>query len=543
MGERAVRDLAVGSRQDFPPVIAAIPITKRQTRIALGVIIFILGVVVIVAPFASVRLLRVDAFLPVLQAVMCVVDIITAAFLFAQYSIHPMYALLAVASAYVFSGLFAFLQTLAFPGAYSTTGLIGDGIDTAGWLFVLWHTTFLLCVMTYALSKDSDGAVTSASKPVAVVIAITIICVLTATVGLTWIVIAGAAYLPRLFTSVARQTLFASGLDVFLWLLSIAALMLLCVRRRTILDLWLIVILLAWWPNFVVAIFVPFVRFSLGWYASRCLTLAASSMLLFVLLAETTALYGRLAGANILLRRERDNKLMNVQAIMAAIAHEVRQPLAAIVTNANAGLRFIAKVPPNQGDVRATLDRIGRDGHRTIEVFEGLRALFRKVDEGIQSVDINKIILGVLRSLDVEFQDHSIELQSELTAELPLVDGNKSQLEEVIFNLVRNAIEAMETTTNRSRMLRVRTEPHAHDTIAVTVQDTGPGIDPKLIDGIFNAFNTTKSQGTGLGLAICRMIIVHHGGALTASSDGKNGALFQVVLPTKRMEAIDVSPQ
>jgi signal transduction histidine kinase len=109
------------------------------------------------------------------------------------------------------------------------------------------------------------------------------------------------------------------------------------------------------------------------------------------------------------LRRERDNKLMNVQAIMAAVAHEVRQPLAAIVTNANAGLRFIAKVPPNQSDVRATLDRIGRDGHRTIEVFEGLRALFRN-DEGIQLVDINKIILDVLRSLDAEFQEHSIEL-------------------------------------------------------------------------------------------------------------------------------------
>jgi hypothetical protein len=295
MQNRAVENLPVGSSQDFPPVIAAVPITKRQTRIALGVIILILSAVVIVAPFASVRLVRVDAFLPVLQAVMCVVDIITAAFLFAQYSIHPMYALLAVASAYVFSGLFAFLQTLAFPGAYSATGLIGDGIDTAGWLFVLWHTMFLLGVIAYALSKDADGAVTPDSKPVTVVIAITIICVLTATVGLTWIVIAGAGHLPRLFTSVASQTLFASGLDVFLWLLSIAALVLLFVRRRTILDLWLIVILLAWWPNFVVAIFVPVVRFSLGWYASRCLTLAASSMLLFVLLAETTALPNTLA--------------------------------------------------------------------------------------------------------------------------------------------------------------------------------------------------------------------------------------------------------
>jgi C4-dicarboxylate-specific signal transduction histidine kinase len=249
----------------------------------------------------------------------------------------------------------------------------------------------------------------------------------------------------------------------------------------------------------------------------------------------------RLARSNLLLERERDNKLMNVEATMAAIAHEVRQPLAAIVANGGAALRFLTKVPPDQDEVRAALNRIVSDGHRTGEVLDGLRALFRKSDPGKQPVDVNKIIFGVLLSLRRELNDHGVELRSDLSPKLPLVDGHGSQLEEVISNLVHNATEAMDATTDRSRVLRVISEPRADDAIAVTVQDSGPGIDPKRISGIFTAFITTKSQGTGWGLAICRMIIEHHGGQLTASSDGKNGASFQFVLPTNHTEAISAS--
>jgi signal transduction histidine kinase len=118
-----------------------------------------------------------------------------------------------------------------------------------------------------------------------------------------------------------------------------------------------------------------------------------------------------------------------------------------------------------------------------------------------------------------------------LTPELPLVDGNRNQLQQVIFNLLHNALEAMETTTNPGRVLRVRTELRGRDAIVVAVEDSGPGIDPKQLDGIFGAFFTTKPLGMGLGLAICRMIIERHGGQLTAASDGKRGALFQFVLP------------
>jgi signal transduction histidine kinase len=137
----------------------------------------------------------------------------------------------------------------------------------------------------------------------------------------------------------------------------------------------------------------------------------------------------------------------------------------------------------------------------------------------------------VLESLRGDLQDRGVVAYQDLSAELPLVKGHGGQLREVMFNLVNNAVEAMNTTINRSRVLRVRTELRGHDKIAVSVQDSGPGIDPKQIDGIFGAFFTTKVHGTGLGLAICRMIIERHSGKLTASSDGKSGALFQFVLP------------
>jgi len=236
------------------------------------------------------------------------------------------------------------------------------------------------------------------------------------------------------------------------------------------------------------------------------------------------------------LKRERDNKLMNVQAITATIAHEVRQPLSAIAANGSAALRFLAKTPPELEEVRAALKRLISDTHRTSEVFDGIRALFGQSARKLTPVNVNEIIFGILRSSRKELRDHDIDARLELASELPLVEGHRRQLEAVIANLVHNAIEAMDATTDRDRVLWVRTKASGHDAITVSVQDSGPGIDPKRIDGIFGAFFTTKSHGIGLGLAICRTIIEHHGGQLTATSDGKNGTLFQFALPTKSIE-------
>ncbi len=269
------------------------------------------------------------------------------------------------------------------------------------------------------------------------------------------------------------------------------------------------------------------------------LVVTLGAFILASLFAERREHEVQLARSNMMLERERDNKLANVQAITAAIAHEVRQPLAAIVTNSNAALRFLAKEPPDKAEVKAALDRIVGDSHRTSEVFDGIRALFRKIDQDQQPLDMNQIILRVLHSLRSEFSEHRIEVRQELQPRLPHVSGHKGQFEEVIFNLARNAIEAMDTVTERSRVLQVSTGLHDSSTVVVAVQDSGPGIDPKQLDEIFDAFVTTKSYGIGLGLAICRMIIEHHGGQLAASSDGKNGALFKFSVPIAGAKSCD----
>jgi signal transduction histidine kinase len=261
------------------------------------------------------------------------------------------------------------------------------------------------------------------------------------------------------------------------------------------------------------------------------LVVALSAYVLASLFAQQRESAEHLRKSNVMLKREQDNKLMNAQAITAAIAHEVKQPLAAIVINGGAALRFLDRIPPELAEARTNLKSMISDGHRTSDVFDGIRALFGKGEQIRLPVDMNNIIRGVLQSLRNELQDNGVETRLELATELPLVHSYGRQLEEVIFNLVHNAIEAMDAARDRGRVLRVRTELNDHDAITVAVQDSGPGIDPKKIEGIFGAFFTTKPDGMGLGLAICRMIIEHHGGQLTASSDGKNGSLFQFDLP------------
>jgi signal transduction histidine kinase len=261
------------------------------------------------------------------------------------------------------------------------------------------------------------------------------------------------------------------------------------------------------------------------------LVVALSAYVLAALFAERRESEAGLARSNALLQRERDNKLLNAQSIVAAIAHEVRQPLTRITTGGNAAQRFLKMVPPQQDKAQTALEGIVNAGHITSEIIEGFRALFAKSDQRQQLLDVNEIIRGALEPMSSELADHHVELRSELISDLPHVYGNRSQLQEVVSNLIVNAIEAMETTSSPDRVLRVRTELCDDKAIAVVVEDSGPGIDKDRLGSIFTPFVTTKGYGKGLGLAISRMIVEYHGGKLTASSNHKAGASFQFMLP------------
>jgi PAS domain S-box-containing protein len=237
--------------------------------------------------------------------------------------------------------------------------------------------------------------------------------------------------------------------------------------------------------------------------------------------------------AVIRLERERDNKLMNIEVVTASIAHEVRQPLAAIAISGGAALIFLEREPLDLDEVRAILNRMMGECHRVSEVFDTIRALFRRVDQKREPTVVNEIVIDVLQSMREELTNHGVSTETELAPELQRVDGHRNQLRQVIFNLINNAIESMDNTMDRSRVLRVITKSHGPEAIIVAVEDSGPGINPKRLDSIFDPFITTKPDGMGLGLAICRMIVERHDGKLSASSDGKNGARFQLVLPVR----------
>jgi signal transduction histidine kinase len=517
--------------QEVQIAIAATPISARERNIAFGVIVVVAVLDAIVAPFAQVQLARVDAFIPAVQSVMCVIDLLTAVLLLAQYSIQPTRGVLAVASGYVFSGLFAFIQTLTFPGAYSPTGLIGDGINTASWIFAFWHTAFPLALIVYALSKDGNAVSDLSGGSIGVSIVSTIAFVLVVTAALTWVAAGDVRYLPAMYLNTLQQTPLANYLNIFLWAINFAAFVLLFIRGRTVLDIWLTVVLFAWWPNFFVAIFDTFVRFSAGWYVGRLVALAASSTLLIVLLTESAALYGRLANALLLVRRERADRLTNVQAATAAMAHELRQPLTGIATRGAAGMNWLKRTPPELNKARECIQSMIDSSFRANEIIAAIRDLYKKTPTERTMVQINDVVREVLALVQDDLQVEAVLATAEYHENLPEIHAAHTQIQQVILNLVKNAVEAMRSVAPDKRRLRIATGFHGNLGVAVYVQDSGPGISPDQQDRIFEPFFTTKPNGTGLGLSICRTIAEEHGGELHLSKTDARGTSFELVLP------------
>ncbi|MGB8534108.1 MAG: ATP-binding protein [Pseudolabrys sp.] len=274
-------------------------------------------------------------------------------------------------------------------------------------------------------------------------------------------------------------------------------------------------------------------RYSVGAYAVRTFSVIVSTIVLSAMLSEFVRVYASLVRTNQMLQRERESKLTTVAAAVAAIAHEIRQPLTAISANSSAARRFLARGPADIERVGGILDNIGKASLRANEIVEGVGALFRRANSERQSIDVNDLVIEALQVIAKELADCSITVDTQLTSELPRIMGDKGQLQEVIVNLVQNSIDAMRTVSAKLRMLHVRTEPHGRDAIAISVEDTGPGIEQKTLSSVFDAFVTTKTKGMGLGLAISQAIVERHDGRITAMSGVKGGARFEIILPIK----------
>jgi signal transduction histidine kinase len=493
-----------------------------------GVLVVMLALSALVAPFHSLQLARMDSFLPVVQTVMSAADLLTATLLLAQYSVQPHRALLVIASGYIFSGSFAFLQTLSFPGSYAPNGLIGDVYNTPAWFFVLWYTAFPLSILAYALLKDR-AQIPRWSTTTS--IAITLTCVSGAIALLSWFAIDETEHLPRFFTTgLMLQTRLSNEFNVGLTSLDSLVLLVLFVRRRTVLDLWLMVTLFAALPNFLAAVYVGSARFSLGWYTARGFALVASCLLLSVLITEMTVLYSRLASARVMQRRERTNRLASIDAATAAIAHEIRTPLASITLNVSSALHELAAQPARLDEMNVILREIEEASLKVNETITSVRGLFKNAIDQPTVISIEDVTRQVLRLLQHELQINKVLVATEFRLEASLVHADPAQLQQVILNLVKNAVEAMSSVPASHRLVNIGTRLE-QDFVFLSVRDTGAGVHPRDESRIFDAFFTTKPSGMGLGLAICSTIMERYKGRLVLAKSGPEGSTFEVTLP------------
>jgi NO-binding membrane sensor protein with MHYT domain len=266
------------------------------------------------------------------------------------------------------------------------------------------------------------------------------------------------------------------------------------------------------------------------------LALAVASITFIILaIASITSLFERKRVEEALLQARAElahvNRVTTMGQLAASIAHEINQPITAATTNANAGLLWLAADPPDLDEVRDAFDRIIKAGRQAGEVISRIRTFIKRVPARKDSFKINEAILEVIALTHGELAKNGVSLQTQLASGLPLVEGDRVQLQQVILNLTVNAIEAMNEVSDGSRDLLISTSLDTPGEVTITVRDSGRGLKPETLERLFEPFYTTKPTGMGMGLSICRSIAETHGGRLWATANVPRGASFHLSLP------------
>jgi signal transduction histidine kinase len=399
---------------------------------------------------------------------------------------------------------------------------------TWGVLTRVWRLVFPLSVIGYTLLKE-DEAKTAWPRPLSYfAVLLSAAALLVAADLVTWLTTSTRELTPSgLMFSVINHA--QADWNALLLLLALFALALLWSRRRSVLDLWLMVVMCGLLIELCLIILVGR-RYVVGWYAARVYFLVSSTLVLAVLLSETALLYARLARSVMAESREREARLMTMDVLSASIAHEMNQPLASIVTNADAAARWMGRPAPDLDEVKASLGEIRNSAYRARDLIGSIRAMIKRDGRNRLPLDVNDLVREIVALLERELQRNRISVELELDEHLPSVQADQVQLQQVLVNLITNAIDAMAEKT-WPRILRIKSAVQEPGGVLISVADTGKGIDPKIIDRIFNPLFTTKSNGMGMGLSICRSIIEGHDGRLSASAGAEGGAVFQFVLP------------
>lgn len=522
---------AVLVTEDQPLTLSNSAPGRSQKRLAVAVLLaFVTALFLSAGEISNVQLGRVDAFVPVYGTAIFVNDLITAVLLFNQFAILRSRALLAISNAYLFTALMVIPWTLTFPGVFAPGGLLGAGLQSTNWLYILRYAAFPTFVMAYTFLKDQGSPERLWERPVGMTILASIAISTAVVCGVTILVTAGNDYLPRIsidpvhFSSLwlylAGGLIFWNGLAfALLWL-----------RRRSVLDLWLMVVACAYAIEIYLVSFPGLARFSAGWYAGRTFGFVSSLLVLFALLHEIASLYAQLLSALLAQRHEREARLMTGDAVSASVVHEVKQPLTAIIASASAGLNWLDRVEPDLDNVRNALRRVLSNGERADVLIDDIRAHFKMGARARTSLDINGAIQEALTIVRDKLLAHWILVQTSLGERLPRIKGEPIQLQQVLVNLITNAIESM-ATNDGERVLSIRSEPGLSGEVMVSVEDTGKGLEAGVVDRIFEPMFTTKTHGIGMGLSICRSIVEAHEGRLWVTTGKHGGAVFHFTVP------------
>ena len=520
---------------EHPFVLSSLAPSQAQKRLAVGIVLgLLIALYMVLVPFGGLQLGVVRSFVAVYATAMFVTDFITAVLLFAQFSVLRSRAVLVIASGYLFTALLIVPYAVAFPGVFAPDGVVGD-VQTSARLYLVWHSGFPLFVIAYAMLKDETPGERVPHDRVGKAILRSALGTAAVAGLIAWSCVVGSAPLPRIMAdagSFVPDWPLVVGMPVVVS--CTAALIVLWLRRRSVLDWFLMVVLCAYLIEIPPHWYPAPARFSTGWYAVRVTGFLSSTIVLIVLLFEITALYSALLRAVVGRRREREARIVTGEAVAGTIAHEIRQPLTAMVTSADAGLRFLDRPDPNLSRAKDAFARIVADGHRAGEVVANIRANF-KSEVGARAVlDFESLIAGALALTQSELQRHRIVVEVESSLVLPEVHGNSVQLQQVLSNLVTNAIEAMKAVVE-PRVLKIRSEAHNGGSVLISVTDTGPGISPEALPRIFVPLYSTTTHGMGLGLPICRAIVEAHDGRLWFTPNAPSGASFRFTLPTSAL--------
>ena len=501
-----------------------------QKKLALFLVVLLVVIYLLVGgPFSHVQFGQVTAFLPAYVAAMFVNDAITAILLFAQYSILRSRGLLVIASGYVFSALISVPWIMTLPDELAPTALFG-GVQSTAWLFISWHGGFAMFVLGYAILKDRDSRGQywhgAPHAPIALSVSLTVAVVL----ALTFFCVVGEGQLPQVSQDPLHfNTVWPYYIGGPIVLLCTVAISVLWVRRRSMLDLWLMVVMFSYAIEMPLTYYPNPVRFSLAWYTVRVTGFISSMLVLIVLLYELTAIYRRLLRAIRDHRREREARLVTGDAVAATIAHEVKQPLSAMIMRAETSIRWLDRPTPDLVKAKAELKHLTADGHRAAAVIERVRANFKKDARTRTLLNVNNLIDETVALVRGDLRQHRVQVKIEPDAILPQVKGDSIQLQQVLLNLITNAIDSM-ASEDGPRILSVRSEASDDGGVMISVSDTGTGVDAQDSERIFNPMFTTKTGGMGMGLSICRSIIEAHDGRLSVVSNDPKGAKFQFVL-------------